>query len=336
VKTKRSSPAPAKDLYISPLFQKQRVYAEHTGLPWFILSAEHGLVAPDEWLAPYERYLPDCPPSYRRAWGQWVAARLELLQGSISGAAIEIHASSFYASCLTPELHRLGASVTTPLSGLSLGERLAWYGESDIAGSVVEPRQATAVSSLSATEPSSMVSKLVAELSDFARALRPVELRALGQRALSSPGLYTWWVDAQGAKDLSVGLGIEFLPGLIYAGQAGATRWPSGGRSKSTLWARLIGMHLDGSANFSTFRLTIGSVLLEPLRLRDVDDPALSEWIQQHLRVVAMAVDDADGLMTIEHQVLAQLDPPLNLMGMHPTPVRLRLSELRRPNQHGR
>jgi hypothetical protein len=95
-------------------------------------------------------------------------------------------------------------------------------------------------------------------------------------------------------------------------------------------------MHLDGPANFSTFRLTLGSVLLEPLRLTNVDDPALSEWIEKHLRAIAVAVDDADGLMTIEHQVLAHLDPPLNLTGMNPTPVRLRLSELRRPNQRGR
>jgi hypothetical protein len=95
VKTKGPVPAVAKELYVSPLFQKQRAYAERTGLPWFILSAEHGLVGPDEWLAPYERYLPDCPPSYRRAWAQWVAARLELLQGSLRGVAIEIHASSF-------------------------------------------------------------------------------------------------------------------------------------------------------------------------------------------------------------------------------------------------
>jgi hypothetical protein len=193
VKTKRSSPAPAKDLYISPLFQKQRIYAEQTGLPWFILSAEHGLVAPDEWLAPYERYLPDCPTSYRRAWGQWVAARLELLHGSLNGAGIEIHASAFYASCLTPELHQLGASVHTPLSGLSLGERLAWYGESEVAGSMVGRRQTTAVVSLSA-DSSSVVSKLASELSDGACTLRPVDLRALGRKALSSPGLYTWWV----------------------------------------------------------------------------------------------------------------------------------------------
>ena len=69
VKSKRSTPSAAKDLYTSPLFLNQRAYAEASGRPWFILSAEHGLVEPDEWLAPYERYLPDTSRSYREAWG---------------------------------------------------------------------------------------------------------------------------------------------------------------------------------------------------------------------------------------------------------------------------
>ena len=69
VKSKLTVPAAAKDLYVSPLFTRQRAYAENRGLPWFILSAEHGLVAPEEWLAPYERYLPDTPAAYRAAWG---------------------------------------------------------------------------------------------------------------------------------------------------------------------------------------------------------------------------------------------------------------------------
>jgi hypothetical protein len=87
VKTKRHEPAAARDLYTSALFAKERAYAERVGAPWFILSAEHGLVAPEEWLAPYERYLPDTPASYRSAWGAWVAARLGLLAGPLMDGA---------------------------------------------------------------------------------------------------------------------------------------------------------------------------------------------------------------------------------------------------------
>ena len=68
-KTKLDHPAAARDLYDSPLFRQSRAYAVASGRPWFILSAEHGLVGPDEWLAPYERYLPDTPAELPRRLG---------------------------------------------------------------------------------------------------------------------------------------------------------------------------------------------------------------------------------------------------------------------------
>lgn len=57
VKEKQPKPAAARDLYVSALIRKERAYAQRRGQPWFIFSAEHGLVAPTEWLAPYDRYL---------------------------------------------------------------------------------------------------------------------------------------------------------------------------------------------------------------------------------------------------------------------------------------
>jgi hypothetical protein len=101
--------------------------AERVGLPWFILSAEHGLVVPDEWFSPYERYLPDTPASFRRAWGTWVVERLELLTGTLDGRTIEVHAGSAYVHALRGPLSGKGASVYEPLAGLGLGQRLSWY-----------------------------------------------------------------------------------------------------------------------------------------------------------------------------------------------------------------
>jgi len=56
---KQDSPAPARDLYTSTYFQKKREYAEVVGDEWAILSAEHGLVIPDEELEPYETSIDD-------------------------------------------------------------------------------------------------------------------------------------------------------------------------------------------------------------------------------------------------------------------------------------
>jgi hypothetical protein len=56
---------------------------------------------------------------------------------------------------------------------------------------------------------------------------------------LAKPGLYSWWIDDAGAADLSRGLGHLVAPGLIYAGQAGATKEPSGKTSGATLALRV-------------------------------------------------------------------------------------------------
>lgn len=127
VKSKLPEPAAARDLYTSPLFTRARAYAEKSGAPWFILSAEHGLVRPEEWLAPYDRYLPDTPASYRQAWGSWVVARLELLVGDLRGRVVEMHAGGAYVDAVRPDLASRGAQLAEPLGGLAMGERLAWY-----------------------------------------------------------------------------------------------------------------------------------------------------------------------------------------------------------------
>lgn len=128
VKEKVARPAAARDLYVSALFRKERAYAERQGVPWFILSAEHGLVAPTEWLAPYERYLPETPAAYRAAWGPWVVERLELLAGPLDGKVVEVHAGASYIDPLATHLAGKGAILRDPLHGMSMGKRLEWYG----------------------------------------------------------------------------------------------------------------------------------------------------------------------------------------------------------------
>ena len=53
--------APARDLYTSDLFTKSRAYAERNGCGWAILSAKHGIVLPDEVIAPYDVTLKTMP-----------------------------------------------------------------------------------------------------------------------------------------------------------------------------------------------------------------------------------------------------------------------------------
>lgn len=323
VRTKRTTARAAAELFASPLFEGRRRYAADRGLPWYIVSAKFGLLAPDDVIGPYDVYLADQSPAYRKAWGEFVTAQLEQKHPDLQGRIVEVHAGAPYVDPLRAPLATRGATLRTPLARLRQGEQLAWY------NSPLNPDRSRAPTSAT-PERGAPVAELVRLLSEPAQALSPEELIAHGPEGLQVPGLYSWWVDEKGAADLSRGLGQPVAAGLIYAGQAGATRWPSGKRSASTLWSRITGMHLGSAAEFSTFRRTLAAVLRPVLGMTSEDDPQLSAWIKAHLRVIAVPAPDANRLAQAEAAVLDALDPPLNLQGRLSTPVRSRLSELRR------
>jgi hypothetical protein len=177
--------------------------------------------------------------------------------------------------------------------------------------------------------------QLVRLLSDGGRAVTPASFPA-DRKEAARPGLYAWWADEQARELLGEVLGTA-LPPLIYVGQAGATRWPSGKRSSATLLSRIGGQHIAGNARSSTLRRTISSVLLDALRLTPTgggkldksSNDRVSAWIARHLSVAIAAYDDRDSLSDIESAVIAMIDPPLNLEHCPPSPVRQRLAELR-------
>jgi hypothetical protein len=117
---KAAAPAAAKNLYTEPYFERLRRYAERQAKPWYIISAEHGLVQPEEWLAPYER---------QAVWGSWVVARLGLLAGDLADRVVEIHAAPGYIARIAPGLAEAGATVQVPLADVPWNEHLAWYDE---------------------------------------------------------------------------------------------------------------------------------------------------------------------------------------------------------------
>ena len=173
---------------------------------------------------------------------------------------------------------------------------------------------------------------------DESPALVPARDWPAGLTCLDLPGLYAWWADEAGAADLSRGLGVTIAPERIYAGQAGATYWPSGKVSDNTLGKRIGQMHLGGKVRMSAFRQTLAAVLFDQLGVQvqasmlitPASEQALTEWMREHLSIAVHPHDDRDSLAGLEHAVLQRLDPPLNLGHMAATPVRERLTELRR------
>ncbi len=127
VSQKRGQACAARDLYVSDLFRKARRHAEGSGCPWFILSAEHGLVAPGQVIAPYERTLNSMRATDRRAWGERVAAQLAEAIPSLS--RVVFLAGKRYREFLARHLASRGVAVSVPMDGLRIGEQLSWLGQ---------------------------------------------------------------------------------------------------------------------------------------------------------------------------------------------------------------
>jgi hypothetical protein len=159
-----------------------------------------------------------------------------------------------------------------------------------------------------------------------------------GLTCLDRPGLYAWWVDEAGAADLSRGLGLTIAPGRIYAGEAGATKRPSGKANDDTLGKRIGQTHLGGKVRMSTFRWTLASLLFTPLDVQvqtamvitPSSEQALTEWMRDHLSIAVHPHDVRDTLGGLMQAVLERLDPPHNLDELPLRPVRERVTELRR------
>jgi len=131
VKTKRTTRSAAKDLYSSPLWRCRQAYAECLGVPWYILSALHGLLEPDRRIDAYELALTDLRAKARRTWSARVLAELKRRVPSMRGKLIEIHAGATYVDHgLEAGLRDAGAAVHRPLAGIvGIGRQQAWYRE---------------------------------------------------------------------------------------------------------------------------------------------------------------------------------------------------------------
>lgn len=119
-KSKLGYPAPARELYTSHLFRLARLYAEQSGHPWAILSAEHGLVLPDQVLAPYDTVIRDLDPDQQQQWAFKVDHGLR--KHFPGHGRVIVLAGSAYTRHLPAWLEE----VRDPLKGLGIGKRKRW------------------------------------------------------------------------------------------------------------------------------------------------------------------------------------------------------------------
>ena len=111
-----ADPAPAALLFASPGFARARDTAVRSGLPWFVLSAKHGLLDPADVVGPYDLQIGDRSAGYRTAWGEWVVGQLAE-RVRLDGVTVEVHGGVDFAQPLRQPLAVRGAALELALPG---------------------------------------------------------------------------------------------------------------------------------------------------------------------------------------------------------------------------
>jgi len=123
---KRAIPSPARDLYQSTWFTKARKYVDAIGCHWFILSAGHGLIHPDDVIPPYEQTLNRMGVVERRNWAHMVRHQMD--ERMPDAMNIVVLAGERYRQFLMGYLRRRG-TVAVPMEGLQIGKQLSWLAQ---------------------------------------------------------------------------------------------------------------------------------------------------------------------------------------------------------------
>ncbi|HRI76968.1 MAG TPA: hypothetical protein PLX33_08270 [Alphaproteobacteria bacterium] len=122
VKLKRQAQCAAKDMYVSPLFRGMFRYAQSLQpRKIFILSAEYGLLKPDDIIMPYEKTLKKMKAEERKDWAKKVLERLQQ-EADLEADHFIFLAGTAYRENLTPHI----AHYEVPMQGLSFGRQLQW------------------------------------------------------------------------------------------------------------------------------------------------------------------------------------------------------------------
>lgn len=138
---KLTRPARARELYVSALFQLALQYAEAVlGAEVFILSAEHGLVRPDQRLKPYDLSIAEFEPWELAWWAYTVREQFaevlgaEFIPAETAGIPDDgewvLHQPGLRLVMLAGQLYRFTPPFPhrfeEPLSGMGIGSRKAW------------------------------------------------------------------------------------------------------------------------------------------------------------------------------------------------------------------
>jgi len=121
---------PAKELYTGTLFRLSIRHALATASEVHILSALHGLIFPDDRIAPYDLCMTQVPISKQSEWGRNVVAGLKEIY-LLTPIHLVFYAGQQYIRPILAHLEAEQGYWTweNPLEGLDLFERVTWFKE---------------------------------------------------------------------------------------------------------------------------------------------------------------------------------------------------------------
>lgn len=248
---KGDQPAAAEFIYRSPLFSAARSYAERRGDQWFILSAKHGLLSPNDVIEPYNESLLSQSDAQRQEWAERVGQAFDVRVPA--GGRVIFLAGSAYRSHLAPKFQSEGRETAAPMSALGIGSQVAWLQK-------VEREHARLLH----------IDRFYALLTRIA-ALSTGPNRKLSQQTTASVqqqrGIYFFFEDGE------MRMTAPFQHRVVRIGTHAVSQG-----SKATLWNRLRthrgGGDGHGNHRGSIFRLHVGESLIRRSEL----EPIFSTW----------------------------------------------------------
>jgi hypothetical protein len=234
---KQAFPAPAEFLYTSELFRRSRAFALRTMDRWFILSAKHGLLSPEEIVPPYDEALSYQQASKRAAWARAISEKLD--RSVARNALLVLLAGGSYREPLERLLVTKGYECVTPLEGLSIEQQLQWLERAAKAGDLFHNIRTFYL--------------LLAELRSANGQF--VKLAELHYHQVPKKGVYFFFDPDESSRFTGL------LPRLVRIGTHGVSVG-----SRATLWQRLRTHRGTGKTagdhRSSVFRLHVGTALL--------------------------------------------------------------------------
>lgn len=101
----------AQDMYNSYRFQRLKTIANTIGLRWYIISAKHGILSPNEIIEPYDLCLTSCTDEYKQDWAKQALNKLFVFNKDTQFVVI---ADAHYSQRIVPPLISRGYRVSAP------------------------------------------------------------------------------------------------------------------------------------------------------------------------------------------------------------------------------